>query len=709
MSKPTATASGTLESTPLANLLVYAVDKRLTGTMIFEPPGGGRSALYFHEGAPAKAKTSDPVVHLGRLLLELGAIGEDDFNRTLARCAKERRLHGQILVEEEVIDQAILDDALREQLMRKVLWLFTLPPATVYAFYEGHNFLEKYGAPELVTLEPLSLIWRGVRNHEDARRIEATLARVAGRDLRLHAQAQLSRFCFASRDWGVLDVIRGRPQPLAQLLASGVSDDVTIKRMVYALAITRSLDLGAGTRPVGIQAGAPASSNRARQTGKATRPRPVSPPKAANRSSPQAAPPPPPVRSSPQAAPPPEEVSIRDRATPVAEPPPRRSSPVAAPPPQRSSPVAAPPPVRSSPVAAPPPQRSSPVAAPSRAVAAAAAPQPLPPIGTPATPPSAPSAVRRAPPTRPSDPAPSSVRTLRSVTPDPGQDRHSGLPSITMPPSHPTNPTPEPAADRSSIPPTTDVVLLEIRERAEKAPSQNYYQLLGVGQGSATAQISAAFFKLAKRFHPDRLGIDDAEVKAQAVSLFARMNEAHQVLTDDERRAEYDAVLDEGGGTAEEQEQVQAVVRAITEFQKAEVFYKKGQMDLAEAAAKSAMQDDPEQADYVALYATVAAQRRGDGRMDDLIDLLDGAIRRDPKTERARFARGQIYKRMNRNDLAIKDFRWVAQQNPRNLEATREVRLYNMRKGGPSSQRPSAGPKSGKEGSSGFFGKFFKR
>jgi curved DNA-binding protein CbpA len=314
--------------------------------------------------------------------------------------------------------------------------------------------------------------------------------------------------------------------------------------------------------------------------------------------------------------------------------------------------------------------------------------------------------------TRPSDPAPSSVRTLRSVTPEPGQDRGSVLPSITMPTEQPT---PVPSVDRSSIPPTTDVVLLEISERAEKADAQNYYQLLGVGQGTPNPQISAAFFKLAKRFHPDRLGIEDPEVKAQAVSLFARMNEAHQVLTDNERRAEYDEELNEGAGTAEEQAQVQAVVRAITEFQKAEVFFKKGQMDLAEASAKSAMQDDPEQADYVALYASVAAQRRGNGRMDDLIDLLDGAIRRDPKAERARFARGQIYKRMNRNDLAIKDFRWVAEQNPRNLEATREVRLYNMRQGGPASQRPSTGPKSSKssksskEGSSGFFGKFFKR
>ena len=67
MSKPKATASGTLESTPLANLLVYALDKRLTGTMIFEPPGGGRSAVFFNEGAPAKAKTADPVIHLGTL------------------------------------------------------------------------------------------------------------------------------------------------------------------------------------------------------------------------------------------------------------------------------------------------------------------------------------------------------------------------------------------------------------------------------------------------------------------------------------------------------------------------------------------------------------------------------------------------------------------------------------------------------------------
>jgi lipopolysaccharide biosynthesis regulator YciM len=127
------------------------------------------------------------------------------------------------------------------------------------------------------------------------------------------------------------------------------------------------------------------------------------------------------------------------------------------------------------------------------------------------------------------------------------------------------------------------------------------------------------------------------------------------------------------------------------------------------------MEDDPEQADYIAMYATIASERRGDGRMDDLIAVLDTAIRREPQNERARFARAQIYKRMNRMDVAIRDFRWVAEQNPRNLDAVRELRLYQMRRGSPASSRSPDSKRDGKGSekdsrkSGGLFGKLFKR
>ena len=105
--------------------------------------------------------------------------------------------------------------------------------------------------------------------------------------------------------------------------------------------------------------------------------------------------------------------------------------------------------------------------------------------------------------------------------------------------------------------------------------TRDYYEILGVPRDAPTPAISAAFFQLAKRWHPDRVGPDLVAVRDEVVKLFSRMTEAHQVLSDPLRRRDYDEVLQSGGGTAEEQEQVNRVMRAVLAHQKAQVLLKK--------------------------------------------------------------------------------------------------------------------------------------
>jgi hypothetical protein len=61
-----------------------------------------------------------------------------------------------------------------------------------------------------------------------------------------------------------------------------------------------------------------------------------------------------------------------------------------------------------------------------------------------------------------------------------------------------------------------------------------------------------------------------------------------------------------------------------------------------------------------------------------------------------------VLKRAGHADKAIRDFKFVADADPRNVDAQRELRLYKMRKTGGSSSRPPA-----PEG--GIFGRLFKK
>ena len=101
----------------------------------------------------------------------------------------------------------------------------------------------------------------------------------------------------------------------------------------------------------------------------------------------------------------------------------------------------------------------------------------------------------------------------------------------------------------------------------------------------------------------------------------------------------------------------------------------------AEKLILRAYQSDPGQSDYIALYAMLQLSKRlPDASVDDLVKLCDQAISINERCERAYFCRGTLKKRLGRVDSAMSDFRAAYELNPKNLDAAREVRLFEMRR-----------------------------
>jgi len=74
---------------------------------------------------------------------------------------------------------------------------------------------------------------------------------------------------------------------------------------------------------------------------------------------------------------------------------------------------------------------------------------------------------------------------------------------------------------------------------------RDYYEVLGVSKDATEEEIHAAYRRLAKQWHPDRhKGSKEAEEK------FKEINEAHQVLGDKEKRAQYDRMRELGAYSA---------------------------------------------------------------------------------------------------------------------------------------------------------------
>jgi hypothetical protein len=73
--------------------------------------------------------------------------------------------------------------------------------------------------------------------------------------------------------------------------------------------------------------------------------------------------------------------------------------------------------------------------------------------------------------------------------------------------------------------------------------ADNAYEILGLPRGADTPLIRQAFRKLALKHHPDAVPPDQKE---EAGLLFARINQAHELLRDPEKRRRYDALLERG-------------------------------------------------------------------------------------------------------------------------------------------------------------------
>jgi molecular chaperone DnaJ len=69
------------------------------------------------------------------------------------------------------------------------------------------------------------------------------------------------------------------------------------------------------------------------------------------------------------------------------------------------------------------------------------------------------------------------------------------------------------------------------------AGSKDYYEMLGVSKTATDEELKKAYRGLAKKYHPDS---HDGDNKKEAEEKFKQISEAYSVLSDKQKRAQYD-------------------------------------------------------------------------------------------------------------------------------------------------------------------------
>lgn len=79
----------------------------------------------------------------------------------------------------------------------------------------------------------------------------------------------------------------------------------------------------------------------------------------------------------------------------------------------------------------------------------------------------------------------------------------------------------------------------EIERRSETIDTEDYFTILGVSHDVSPDDLKAAYFGLAKIWHPDRQPADLEDAKPIVARIFSRISEAYRTLNDAQRRREY--------------------------------------------------------------------------------------------------------------------------------------------------------------------------
>ena len=86
-------------------------------------------------------------------------------------------------------------------------------------------------------------------------------------------------------------------------------------------------------------------------------------------------------------------------------------------------------------------------------------------------------------------------------------------------------------------------IIAEMEVKETSGREYTHYEILGISCNASTNQIGKAHRKLAAKFHPDQFIWATDEYRAEIEEKMRRINEAHDVLSNPEKKREYDSTI----------------------------------------------------------------------------------------------------------------------------------------------------------------------
>ncbi len=604
-----AETTGNLDRYPLPRLLCFLEQKGFTGVLRIEDSGGSREILV-NEGVPS-ALYPRPLQALTRQFLEWGRLDTEQYAKLMTSLSATGAQEERLLAEVAGITPDELLKGRRYLLFKDLCRLFSIPAAPFVLSTEPDSRLQQLDGQ--VAIEPMYLVYNGIRNSYNEARIREDLSALDGQAIRLkpHGDDLLARFGFGEEEASILQYLHHGYWILSDLLTACEADSLPVLMVVYALWSAGGLD--------------------AAEQDSVPRLKPKTPvtPRAAAISTPMAT----------------ATASVGTEADLLGDDGGPDRTDVAR-------------------VTLQPAQTTTPQAPEATPQAPAPAPQPAP-QKTGST----------------EQPKPAARRKAKTLTPMSGTFAAARIPDMIL---RKARMSANRLKGAGELKPEAVEILEELIDRLDAMDGQSPFDQLSLSLNATSVDVKRAYMALVKRLHPDRLASMGLEELTEAAdALFKRFTQAHQTLSDQDNLDEARRIFS-GESTPDDPEEARRAIEAEVNFQKGEIFFRKGDFVQAESYFRLAVEGNPLEGEHLALLAwtiyqsTPKAERAN--RREDLQKMIVRALDLSPHCAKGHYFLGKLYLEIGQQDSAMASFRQATRIKDNYIEAMRELRLLTMRR-----------------------------
>lgn len=221
----------------------------------------------------------------------------------------------------------------------------------------------------------------------------------------------------------------------------------------------------------------------------------------------------------------------------------------------------------------------------------------------------------------------------------------------------------------------------------ERLAKQNYFEVLGVSQGSSDEEVRSRYADYAKKYHPDTVRTEAAtELLDARRKIFDLMGKAAAALATEDNRFDYASNVERGILNEEEAlKNAQGMLQSETLFKKAGILLKVRKYAEAETHLNQAIMLNPDDAEFQMMLAYIGylqGAKSGDAEAaaSAAAEALAPLRTKNPDILAGHLYMGHIQTALNKPDGALKAFKKVLELDPNHPEATSQVRVGRMRK-----------------------------